>query len=188
MGHAHEERVHNHADEHIWLSLKNAQLLVSAIADTLGAADPDYRDVYSQNAANYNAQLDELDSRYAQAVSKAENPVLMFGDRFPFRYLMDDYGITYYAAFAGCSAETEASFQTIAFLAGKVDELKLKAVLTLDGSDGRIAQAVVRTSENRDQQVLELNAMQSLSREDIEHGATYLSIMEDNLKVIADAL
>ena len=114
--------------------------------------------------------------------------MLLFGDRFPFRYLMDDYGITYYAAFAGCSAETEASFETIAFLSGKVDDLSLKAVLKLDGSDGRIAEAVVRTSDSRSQEVLELNAMQSLSRQDVEQGATYLSIMEDNLKILDQAL
>lgn len=186
----HEEgvRTHAHADEHIWLSLRNAQTLVDAIAHAISEADPAHRDTYTQNAAAYNARLKELDGRFIQTVSAANAPVLLFGDRFPFRYMMDDYGITYYAAFAGCSAETEASFQTIAFLAGKVDELGLKAVMTLDGSDGRLAQAVVRTSEHRDQRVLVLNAMQSINRADIENGATYLSIMEDNLKALVQAL
>ena len=191
--HEHEEgqtatRVHNHADEHIWLSLRNAQVLVAAIRDALVAADPEYQDTYKQNAQAYIEKLQELDQQYRQLLEGKEQKVLLFGDRFPFRYLMEDYGITYYAAFAGCSAETEASFETIAFLSGKVDSLSLKAVLQLDGSDGRIAQAIVRTSDNRNQAVLTLNAMQSTRRGDIENGATYLAIMEENLQVLDQAL
>lgn len=183
--HAHE---HNHADEHIWLSLRNAALLVQALADKMAALDPEHSETYSKNAAAYQAQLKELDQAYTEAVAKVKEPTLLFGDRFPFRYLMDDYGIQYYAAFAGCSAESEASFQTIAFLAEKLDELKLKAVLYLDGSDERIAKAVVRTTDGRDQQLLRLNAMQSLNREDIEQGANYLDIMRQNLETIQQAL
>lgn len=191
--HDHEDaqpvaRVHNHADEHIWLSLRNAQVLVAAIRDALMKADPDHRETYTANAAAYIEQLKNLDAQYQQLLDTKEQKVLLFGDRFPFRYLMDDYGLTYYAAFAGCSAETEASFETIAFLSGKVDSLSLKAVMKLDGSDGRIAEAVVRTSDSRSQTVMTLNAMQSVSREDIKNGASYLSIMEDNLKILDQAL
>lgn len=191
--HDHEDaqpvaRVHSHADEHIWLSLRNAQVLVAAIRDALMEADPDHRETYTANAAAYIEQLKNLDAQYSQLLDTKEQKVLLFGDRFPFRYLMDDYGITYYAAFAGCSAETEASFETIAFLSGKVDSLSLKAVMKLDGSDGRIADAVVRTTDSRSQAVMTLNAMQSVSREDIESDASYLAIMEDNLAVLNQAL
>ncbi len=181
-------REHQHADEHIWLSLKNAQVLVKAISATLSQADPANSAIYEKNASLYMKRLQDLDAQYTQAIAQKEQKVLLFGDRFPFRYLMDDYGITYYAAFSGCSAESEASFETIAFLSDKVDSLNLKAVLKLDGSNGRIAQAIVRTSQSRSQEVLELNAIQFVTPDMVESGVSYLSIMEDNLKVILQAL
>ena len=186
--HEHEGREHNHADEHIWLSLRNAKVLVAALKDALVQVDAGHAAVYEANAAAYIAKLEALDKEYAQAVAQVAEPVLLFGDRFPFRYLMDDYGITYYAAFAGCSAETEASFKTVAFLAGKTDEHKLKAVLTLDGSDQAIAKAVINATGPRDQQLLTLNAMQSIGAQDIANGITYLDIMQDNLAVLRQAL
>ena len=164
------------------------QTLVKAIAASLAQADPDHADTYQTNADNYINQLMALDAEYTQAISQVDNPTLLFGDRFPFRYLMDDYGITYYAAFSGCSAETEASFQTIAFLSDKLDELKLPSVIKLDGADGKIADAIIRTSQSRDQQVLQLHAMQSISAQDVKNGASYLDIMKDNLAVIRQAL
>ena len=133
-------------------------------------------------------KLKALDQEYEALIGGKESPSLLFGDRYPFRYLMDDYGIRAYAAFSGCSAETEASFQTVAFLADKVDELRLKAVLRLDGSDGRIAEAIVRTSRGRDARVLELNAMQSVTIRDVENGASYLDIMRANLSALEAAL
>ena len=112
----------------------------------------------------------------------------MFGDRFPFRYLADDYGLKYYAAFSGCSAETEASFHTIIFLAGKLDELGLPAVLTIENAHHRIAQTIVETSAARNQQILFLNSMQGTTQQDLQNGATYLGIMEENLNVLREAL
>ncbi len=114
-------------DEHVWLSLKNAAILVESISEAVQSIDPDHAGQYQDNAAAYIAQLDSLDAQYRAAVAGASNTTLLFGDRFPFRYLADDYGLSCYAAFAGCSAETEASFETIAFLAQKVDELSLPA-------------------------------------------------------------
>ena len=99
-------------DEHVWLSLRNAETLCTAITNALGELDPDHKDVYTANASTYLQKLDQLDQRYQQTVDAAARNTLLFGDRFPFRYLVDDYGLTYYAAFAGCSAESEASFET----------------------------------------------------------------------------
>jgi zinc transport system substrate-binding protein len=188
--HKHEHEHHDesaHTDEHIWLSVKNAQVLVEAIRDALCEADGEHAAAYAQNAQVYLEKLQALDVQYAQVVANVEHPALLFGDRFPFRYLMADYGIDYYAAFSGCSAEAEASFQTIAFLAGKVDELKLSSVIRLDGSDGRIAQAVVNATTARNQQVLVLDSMQSITWHDVEQGQTYLSIMEKNLDTLKTA-
>ena len=184
-----EEHDHEHeSDEHVWLSLRNTQVLVSAIADSLGVVDSANADTYQTNAAAYNEKLSALDAEYAAAVDAASVKTVLFGDRFPFRYLVDDYGLNYYAAFAGCSAETEASFETILFLAEKVNELDLSSVLTIESSDGKIADTIIQSTNDKDQQVLVLDSMQSTTSEDVRDGAAYLSIMENNLEVLKEAL
>ena len=101
---------------------------------------------------------------------------------------MDDYGLSYYAAFAGCSAETEASFETISFLAKKVDELNLPCVLTIEGKDHKIAETVVENTTAKDQKILTMDSMQSTTSQDVKNGTTYLSVMENNLSVLKEAL
>ena len=175
-------------DEHVWLSLRNAQVFTSAIADALAQKDPANADSYRANAEAYGAKLAALDAAYAEAVDSAAHKTLLFGDRFPFRYLTDDYGLTYYAAFVGCSAETEASFETVIFLAKKTDELQLPAVLTIEGKDHRIAETIIGSTADKNRKLLTLNSMQGTTANDIEQGATYLKIMEDNLAVLKEAL
>jgi len=175
-------------DEHVWLSLRNAQKLVRAIADALGKADPADAEAYAANAAAYIESLAALDAEYAAAREAADFDTLLFGDRFPFRYLAEDYGLNYYAAFSGCSAESEASFGTIAFLAGKVDELGLTTVLTLEGDDHRIAGTIVENTQAKSAKVLAMDSMQSTTRADAANGATYLGAMEKNLEVLKQAL
>ena len=176
------------ADEHVWLSLANAQVLCSAIADALGEVDPGNADTYASNAEAYCAELRDLDSRYAETVEAADIDTLVFCDRFPFRYLVDDYGLSYYAAFSGCSAETEASFETVAYLAERVDELSLSHVVTIEGSDASIADTVIASTESQDAEVVELDSMQSVTAADVDVGATYLDTMERNLDALAEAL
>ncbi len=171
-------------DEHIWLSVKNASKLCKSIADTLGEKDPDNKETYSKNSEAYIAKLNELDGQYEQACKSAKNNTLIFADRFPFRYLTDDYKLKYYAAFSGCSAESEASFKTLVFLANKLDELKLNKLIIIDGSDKKIADAVIDTAKTKDVEVLTLNSMQSAVGDD----DTYLSIMQSNLEVLKKAL
>lgn len=186
-----EEEGHDHEveyDEHVWLSLKNAQTYTNVIAEKLGEVDPDNAAVYTANAASYCEKLSALDGRYQAAVDASGKKALLFGDRFPFRYLTDDYGITYYAAFPGCSAETEASFETIIFLADKVDDLGLDYVMTIDGSDQKIAETIIRSTKENDQEILTLDSIQSVSAADIENGTTYLSIMTQNLETLEKVL
>lgn len=185
-GHDHGDE--DEYDEHVWLSVKNASLLTQSIADTLAQLDPDHADAYAANAAAYEAQLADLDAQYQAAVDAASVKTVLFGDRFPFRYLTEDYGLEVYAAFPGCSAETEASFETIAFLAGKVDELHLPAVLTIENSDQRVAQTIIQNTASKDAALLRLDSMQGTSAEDVAAGTTYLSIMESNLDVLKAAL
>ena len=183
-----EESEEEEADEHVWLSLRNARKLVSGIAGQLAEADPDCAEAYTAGAAAYCERLDELDARYSEVIGTAAHQAVLFCDRFPFRYMADDYGLTCYAAFPGCSAETTASFRTIVFLAQKLDELDLPAVLTIEGSDCRIAETVIRNSAEKDRKILTLDSMQGVTAAEMEAGAGYLSIMEENLDVLREAL
>lgn len=173
-------------DEHVWLSLRNAERSVQGIADDLAAMQPEHADVYQANAKAYIAQLDALDQRYQKTVDSAETKVLVFGDRFPFRYMVDDYGLDYYAAFVGCSAETEASFETIRFLAGKIDAYGLKHILTIESSDQKIAHTIKCNTASKDQDILVLDSIQSVDQKKMQ--SSYLDIMTDNLNVLAKAL
>ncbi len=185
--HDEEEEVEN--DEHIWLSLKNAEILVKALAESIAKLDTAHATEYHMNAALYIAKISALDAQYRATMENATLKTILFGDRFPFRYLVDDYGIKYYAAFVGCSAESEASFETITFLAGKIDSLALPAIFTIDGSDGKIARAILDASKkSKNAEVLMLNSMQSVKDEQIKAGADYLSIMRDNLEVLRKAI
>ena len=175
-------------DEHVWLSVKNAEIFVNAISDAIQKLDADNAEAYKKSTSEYLDKLKALDGEYSKAVSGSSIKTLLFGDRFPFRYLVDDYGLSYYAAFVGCSAETEASFETIIFLAEKIDELSLHSVLTIEGSNQRIAQTIVQNTKSKDQKILSVNSMQSTTTRDVEGGATYLSIMEKNLEVLKEAL
>lgn len=181
----HEEKEY---DEHVWLSLKNAQTLCKAIAEALETADPEHKDVYAANVDSYLEKLSSLDGQYHDAVANASQKTLLFGDRFPFRYMVDDYGLKYYAAFAGCSAESEASFETISFLAKKVDELGLKNIMTIENSDQKIAKTIRDNTKDKNQEILSLDSMQSTTSEDVKNGTTYLSVMESNLDVLKKAM
>ncbi len=175
-------------DEHIWLSLKNASKCVDGIAEAVIKVNPDNADAYRKNADEYIARINDLDKEYQSAAAAAPVKTLLFADRFPFRYMTDDYGLKYYAAFVGCSAETEASFETIAFLAGKTDELSLDSVIKIEGTDQRIADTVVKSTKKKNQKVLTLNSMQSVTSKDISNGEDYLSVMTENLDVLKKAL
>ncbi|MCR5689090.1 MAG: metal ABC transporter substrate-binding protein [Clostridiales bacterium] len=183
-----EEEESPEYDEHVWLSLQNAAELCSFISSKLCEIDADNKDAYKANTDAYVAKLNALDKQYEDAVGSAGTKTLLFGDRFPFRYLADDYGLDYYAAFVGCSAETEASFETIVFLANKVDELGLKAILQIESADGKIAKTIKDTTKAKDQTILTLDSMQSTTSADVKNGASYLAIMEKNLAVLKDAL
>ena len=175
-------------DEHVWLSLRNAAVLCRAIAAALGQIDRDKAALYSANADAYIDKLNALDAQYQKTVEAGVHRTILFGDRFPFRYLADDCGLTYYAAFVGCSAETEASFETIIFLARKLDELGLPAVMQIESADGSIARTVVENTQAKDQQILTLDSMQSTTGKDVAAGVSYLAVMEKNLDVLKAAL
>ncbi|SEG12328.1 zinc transport system substrate-binding protein [Eubacterium ruminantium] len=191
-----DEHDHEHEDgeieydEHVWLSLTNAQVVAEKIEEKISSLDKDEdaAKTYKNNLDEYVNKLKELDGRYKETVASAKNKTVVFGDRFPFRYLVDDYGINYYAAFIGCSAETEASFKTVTFLAEKVDEYNLGTVLTIETSDQSIAKTIINNTKNKDQKILTLDSMQGVTGKEAEGGKNYLQIMEDNLAVLSEAL
>ena len=188
--HEHEEGEEEAYDEHVWLSLKNAKHICQTLAEQLEKIDPENAESYQSNASAYIDQLNSLDAKYQDAVQQSDKKVVLFGDRFPFRYLTDDYDLDYYAAFSGCSAETEASFETIVFLANKMDELSLNNILVIDGSDQKIADTILSNTQSgkKDQKILSMDSMQSTTLGDVEHGVTYLSVMEKNLEALKQAL
>lgn len=187
-GHDHKEHEKSEYDEHVWLSIRNAELIVENIAAELVGMDSHNADLYRKNSDRYIAALNALDIQYAEAVRKSSGNTLLFADRFPFRYFAEDYGLDYCAAFNGCSAETEASFETVAFLINKLDELGLGTVIVIDGSDDRLARVVIENTESGHQRILVLDSMQSVSQKEIKTGLSYLNVMEANLKVLRQAL
>ena len=188
-----EEHEHEHEegeveyDEHVWLSVKNAISSVNAIKDAFVNIDSKNKDAYTSNASSYVKKLSELDNKYESVRKNAKVDTVLFADRFPFRYMVEDYNLTYYAAFIGCSAETEASFETISFLSNKVDELGLKYIYKLEGRNSNIADTVAKTAANTPE-ILTIDSMQSITGEDVKNGTSYIKIMEDNLKVFEKGL
>lgn len=193
---AHEEEIvegmeaeaeESELDEHVWLSLRNADAFCQAITEALCDLNPGKADVYRANLSAYQQQLSALDAKYQQAVSDAPKDTIVVCDRFPFRYLVEDYNLNYYAAFPGCSAETGASFETVVFLSDKVKELNLSALLVTESSDGRLAKTVAEAAGSENMPVLTLNSMQSISAEQAK-SLSYLSVMTENLSVLQQAL
>jgi zinc transport system substrate-binding protein len=175
-------------DEHIWLSLKNAAILTQLLSQNLQKLDSKNTAEYKKNTEAYISKLNALDAQYSKAVASAEYDTLLYADRFPFRYLVEDYGLKYYAAFIGCSAESEASFETIKFLADKLNQLGLPAVLSLEKSNKKIARTVIDASGKKNVKILEMDSIQSVTQKEIKAGKNYLNTMEKNLETLKAAL
>lgn len=183
-GHVHEGEY----DEHVWLSLHNAEKFVTAIKEEVRDIYPEKEAVFEENAQAYISGLEALDEKYREIIENADYTTLMFADRFPFRYFIEDYGLQYYAAFSGCSADAEASFETVTFLAEKLKSERLPALLILESTDDRLAETIINTSEASDVEILVIDSMQSIPSGKMDGGYTYLGAMESNLEVIKQAL
>ena len=184
--HDHEAEDHDHEeheggseyDEHIWTSPVNAQKLVSFIAAAIGEADAKHQDDYNARSEEYIAELKELDARFREVVAGAKRKTLVFGDRFPLRYFVEEYGLSYYAAFPGCSTETEPGAGTIAFLTNEIQDEGIPVVYYLELSNEKIADTLC---ENTGAEKLEFHSCHNVTQEEIDSGATYLSLMEGNV-------
>ncbi len=178
---------HGHDDEHIWLSLINAKIFTDEIAASLARLNPTSASAYFVNAEAYKKELDELDSEYKKVIYSKDKDTIIIGDRFPFIYLFDDYGIKHYAAFSGCSAETEASFDTIKFLAEKANELNVKSIIKTEGTQHKIAETIANETKAKNQNIIVIDSIQSITADKVNN-TKYLDIMKDNLKKIDEAL
>ncbi len=189
MEHGHAEESHAaetaSVDEHVWTSPQNAVQIVQAITDLMVQKDPSHTQSYQQNCASYVEQLEALDAAFRQVVADSQRQTVLFGDRFPFRYLADAYGLQYYAAFSGCSSETEASAATIAFLIDKVEEEQLPVVFTMEFSNGKIADSI---SEATGAKRLTMYSCHNITKDQMTAGATYLSLMTENVESLRIAL
>ncbi len=183
--HNHEGEHETEYDEHIWLSLSNAEKCVTEIASRIISADTENSERYSTNANMYITDLKFLDNNFHELFD-SNSQTLIFGDRMPFRYFIDDYNLDYYAAFTGCSADTEASFQTITFLAQKADELNADTIFAIENSDCTIADAVIENTQSKAQNVAVLDSAQSVNQQQIDDSTTYYSIMKKNYEVLQE--
>ena len=182
--HEHEEHEN---DEHIWLSLRNAKAMTNAIAKKLIEIDSENQIEIQKKANAFAEKLDVLDKKYDEASQNKKYDTVVFGDRFPFRYLVDDYGLKYFAAFSGCSAEAEASFETVVFLAKKLDELGLKHICTLKGAEPKVAKTVINASNDKDRDIVFFNSMEGITNVNDAENTNYLKIMEENLEAFKNA-
>lgn len=181
--HEHEEEPET--DEHVWTSLRNAQIIVDDIANELCGLAPEKSELFRANADDYIARLDELDKRYCEVMERASRNTLVFAERFPFRYLAEDYSLDYFAAFPGCASDCEPSLATIAFLAEKIESEDIPVVFYIEFSKQEVSGAISKATGAKQ---LELHSCHNLTREEFARGETYLSLMTKNLSVLQEAL
>ena len=187
--HEHEEsEEHGAYDEHVWLSVKNAEMLCDELAEELADVLPDMEEEIEANRSVYTDRLSALDARFEETVAAASGNLLIFADRFPFRYLIEDYSLDYFAAFSGCSADSEASFETVVFLSDKLKDSGAHALIILESSTKDLANTVISNSGCNEAQIVVMDSMQSITARDVDGGASYLSIMEKNLAALSAAL
>ena len=173
----HEEEIEY--DEHIWTSPVNAMKLVDVIGDTLAEADPAHADTYHQGAENYKKELEEIDAGFREVSANRKRNMIVMGDKFPFRYLADEYQLDYRAAFSGCSSDTEPSAKTIAYLIDKVKEEQIPAVYYLELSSHRVAEII---GEETGAEPLLLHSCHNVTRAQFDAGITYAGLMRQNIE------
>jgi len=172
-------------DEHVWTSPRNAILIVRAIAELLCETDTGNAELYRQNAAAYIAELERLDTAFENAAAGALRDTFVFADRFPFRYLADAYGLSYFAAFPGCSTETEPSAATVAFLINKIRAEKIPVVFHIELSNERMADTI--SGETGAKKLL-LHSCHNITKREFDSGLGYLEIMRRNVENLREAL
>lgn len=172
-------------DEHVWLSVDMAEEIVETLADIICRFDYEKAADYKRNAEIYEEKLERLDDEYERMAGGFLKKTVIVADRFPFLYMMDDYDIKYFAAFPGCSSDTEASFETIARLSEKVKELKKETLIVIEKSKQNIAETIIQNSDGVAKNTVLMNSFQSV---DLKNDGGYIEIMRENLASLKKAL
>lgn len=172
-------------DEHIWTSPKNAIKIVEKMQQVFMDLDKENKDTYKENGDAYTKELEQLDAQFRNVVENGKRKTVIFGDRFPLRYFVEEYGLDYYAAFPGCAEDTEPSASTVAFLIDKVREEKIPVVFYLELSNQKMADTICESTEAK--KAL-FHSCHNISKEDFENGVTYLELMEKNVVALKEAL
>lgn len=180
-----EEEEEFEYDEHIWTSPLNEIIIINYLKDEIIKIDPDNKGIYEENANKYIDELYSIDNEIKDIVNNSKRKTIVFGDRFPLRYFADEYGLKYYAAFPGCSEQTEASAKTISFLINKVKDENIPVVFKIELSNGKIANTIASETNAK---VLEFATAHNISLKDFDSGITYIDIMKNNIEVLREAL
>lgn len=180
-----EEEEELEYDEHVWTSPVNAIKIVNSIKEEVKNIDKDNIDKYENNGNKYISELNEIDNDIRNIVNNSNRKELVFGDRFPLRYFVEEYGLTYRAAFPGCAHETEASAKTIAYLINHVKDNKIPVIFHIELSNGKIADTIAKETNTK---VLEFNTAHNISKKDFDDGITYVDIYKKNVEVLKEAL
>lgn len=183
--HDHDHHEESEYDEHVWTSPRNAKIIVQAISQVLCDIDKDNSSIYRRNTASYVKKLDELNTDFKNIVDAGVRKTIVFGDRFPFRYFADEYGLDYFAAFPGCSTETEPSAATVAFLIDKVKTENIPVVFHIELSNEKMADTICEATGAKK---LLLHACHNIAKSDFEKGISYLDLMTANLEAIKEAV
>lgn len=196
-GHNHGEEEHSHSghnhgslDEHLWLSLHNAEAICRRLGEELVALDENNAEKYEENAERYIEKIKRLDGEYEKAVEAAEeeNKFVLFCDRFPFVYLLEDYGVEYSAAFEGCSADVDADFATVLRLIKEADEHSLTSIAVSESANMKLADTVKNSSKSNIEKIIVFNSLQAVNKGQIDKGLTYFSVMEENLRALKESI
>jgi len=183
--HEHHEHSEDEYDEHVWTSPKNAIKITERIAAELSTLDPENAASYEKNAADYIEKLNALDKKLTETINSAKRKTIVVGDRFPFRYLAEHYGLEYYAAFPGCSSDSDAGAQTVIFLTEKVKSEQLPAVLYIEFSTHKVADAIADSAKVG---IELLHSCHNVTDEEVKNGVDYLSLMQQNIETLAKVL
>lgn len=186
--HHHDHDLHTLPDEHIWLSLRFAKKVCDEIAHSLIHVYPNEKDIFIANLEKYNAKLTKLDTSFSQYVSNAKNKSVIIADRFPFAHFFSDYGLTHFAAFEGCTAEADASFQTIMHLSQKLKTLNLPTIYTLEGGGDKIAKRIIEMSKQDKTAIKKLNSMQNTPLDKFTKLGGYIEIMKSNIAALKETI
>lgn len=180
-----DEHEHGAFDEHIWTSPSNAIKMVKYLSEQFSNLDNENKDIYEKNAENYIAQIDDLRTRIQEIVDNKKRDRLVFGDKMPMQYFLNEFGLTASAAFNGCSTEAEPSIKTITYLINKVKEENIPVVLYIELSTGKTAKSIANETGAK---TMQIQTLHNISKDDFKNGETYVSLMERNLQVLKEAL